>query len=310
MRAVGLPAALAQLAQSQRGYLSRSQLLSEVSPRTVSRWVANGRLERVAYGVYRIAGSPAPADSHLRIALLGARAFAAASHRAAASLHRLDGVRRQSDVVCHTPNRTRLAGLIVHESTDLRDGDITEVRGIPCTTVVRTLLDLGAVVRPEVVEQALDDALRRRLCTLDQVALRHQEIARRGRSGVGVLRPFLEERLGSELSPATGFEQRMIRLIRAAGLPEPVRQHRVQLPGGGHAFLDLAWPDISLAVECDDLASHFAAHRLRWDEQRQNELVLLGWTVLRFTFHDVRDLPERTMQAIREGHRRAGRTAA
>ncbi len=41
--------------------------------------------------------------------------------------------------------RTSLAGVRVHEATDLIDADRTIVDSIPCTSVVRTLLDVAAV---------------------------------------------------------------------------------------------------------------------------------------------------------------------
>ena len=301
----------ADLYDRQFGLLTRDQLEARVSPSTITRWVARGTLIPVRRRVYRVAGFPDAWLSSVLSVVLSCGTSTAASHRAAGRLHRQDGIRFGGvELTSRAGRRAKTPGAVVHETFDLREGDLTEVSGVPCTTVVRTLIDLGAVVRPETVEQALDDALRRGLCTLQQLEDRFNELARPGRNGIGVLRPFLEERLGKDLSPSTGFEQRMIRIVRAAGLPEPARQHRVELPGGGHAFLDLAWPEVSFAIECDDLATHFASRRLRADDQRQNEIILLGWTLLRFTFHDVRDLPERTAAVAREGYRRAARLAA
>lgn len=72
--------------------------------------------------------------------------------------------------------------------------------------------------------------------------------------------------------------------------------------------LDLAWPDLRIAIECDSLAHHFAAHRLRWDDRRQNALVMLGWLVLRVTWQDVTARPGPTGELLRRARR--ARTAA
>lgn len=296
---------LGRLAAEQGGLLTREQLLAEVHPRTVRRWVDDGTLALVQTRVYAITGAPASRDRAIRAACLGAGTFAAAGYRSAAVLLGLDGIRaRRPELVCHADQHVQGGPALVHRSRDLRADDVTAVRGIPCTNAARTLLDLGAVVRGRVLETALDDALRRKLCTLAELERRFREVSRPGRVGCGLLRPLLEERLDKHLAPATGFEHRMLALIRRAGLPEPVRQHRIELPGGGHAFADLAWPAIGLIVECDDLATHFAAHRLRADDTRQNELVRLGWTVLRFTWADVVDQPHRTIEVLRDVHRR------
>jgi hypothetical protein len=52
-------------------------------------------------------------------------------------------------------------GVLVHRAKRLDPCDVTEVDGIPVTSVARTLCDLGAVVPQDAVEAALDSALRR-----------------------------------------------------------------------------------------------------------------------------------------------------
>lgn len=300
---------LGRLAADQGGLLSRQQLLDEIDARTIRRWVADGTLELVQTRVYAVVGAPVTWDRAIRAACLGAGTFAAAGFRSAAVLLRLEGIRSmRPELVCHAGQRVQGGPAVVHRSRDLNADDITVVRGIPCTNAVRTLLDLGAVVRGRVLETALDDALRRRLCTLAELERRFREVARPGRVGCGRLRPLLEERLGASLAPSTGFEHRMLALIRWAGLPEPMRQYRIELPGGGHAFADLCWPAIGLIVECDDLATHFAAQRLRADDTRQNELVRLGWTVLRFTWVDVVQQPHRTTEVLLDVYGRCARS--
>ena len=67
---------------------------------------------------------------------------------------------RRGVVEVTVPRGTRVRGVdaIVHESLDLRPEDCTFVGPIPVTTPARTLIDLGAVVRWERVEEAFDGA--------------------------------------------------------------------------------------------------------------------------------------------------------
>ena len=64
-------------------------------------------------------------------------------------------------------------------------------------------------------------------------------------------------------------------------------------------YLDLSWPDRLIALECDSLTHHFAAHRLRWDDRRQNDLVMQGWLVIRVTWQDVTQRPAQTLALVR-----------
>ena len=78
--------------------------------------------------------------------------------------------------------------------------------------------------------------------TLEAVELRTRELARRGRRGIPTIRALLDERLGRGRYTDSGFETRAVRMVRAAGLPDPVLQHTVR-DGEFVAHLDLAWPD-------------------------------------------------------------------
>jgi very-short-patch-repair endonuclease len=82
---------------------------------------------------------------------------------------------------------------------------------------------------------------------------------------------------------------RFLQLLRAAGLAQPVRQYEVRV-GDERYFLDFAFPERRLCVELDGEEAHTGAAFQR-DRSRQNALVLLGWTVLRFTWADVTERP-------------------
>ncbi|MCK9877598.1 DUF559 domain-containing protein [Frankia sp. Ag45/Mut15] len=79
------------------------------------------------------------------------------------------------------------------------------------------------------------------------------------------------------------------------------------------ARLDFAWPTALLALEADGVGPHSEPQALFRDRHRQNQLVHLGWEVLRFTFLDAtahaRRLTETVRAALRDAEsRRATRS--
>ena len=74
--------------------------------------------------------------------------------------------------------------------------------------------------------------------------------------------------------------------MSSIGLPEPVLQHTVR-DGDFVAHLDLAWPTIKWAIECDSLAHHSGKRAHEWDRQRRRRLKQLGWDIVEVTYDDV-----------------------
>jgi very-short-patch-repair endonuclease len=112
------------------------------------------------------------------------------------------------------------------------------------------------------------------------------------------MRALLAERTGAYVPTMSEFERRTCELLGRRGIAPPVRQHPVAL-AGTTVRLDLAWPDVLVAVECDGLFHHGHNQQLPWDEHRQNELVLLGWLVLRFTWRQLVDAPDHLVRQVR-----------
>ena len=264
----------------------------------IATWCRRGRLLRPAPNVYVIAGSPETWDQRVRIATASTSGWA--SHRTAAALWELDGFpRRDVEVVVPYGLRRRRHAWTVHESRTLRGVDLDEVDGIPCTSVARTLLDSIGVSHPFVVGLALDHACRRWQGTLEVVVQRHLELPRRGRRGSRIMSEMLDERLGRGRFTDSGFETKALRLVRSIGLPEPVLQHTVR-DGDFVAHLDLAWPPIMWAIECDSLAHHSGKRAHEWDRQRRRHLKRLGWDVVEVTYDDVTVRRAATGRELRE----------
>lgn len=263
-----------------------------ISRAALDRRVRAGILEHVDENLYRLSGSTPTWHQRALVATLTQGPDALLSHRAAARLWRLDGVRDAPFEVLtdRWHRRKRRAGVKTHETNQLLPCDRAELGGIPCTSVVRTLLDLAGVLHPFRTDQAFEDALRKRLCSPEEVADRFVRFARRGRRGTRTMRALLEKRIGRDVPTMSEFERRFLELVSAMPVPTPTPQFAVDLPTA-RVHLDFAWPADLIAAECDGLYDHGTNVRLVWDDDRQNELVLRGWLVLRFTWAQLTGQP-------------------
>lgn len=181
-----------------------------------------------------------------------------------------------------------MIGVTIHRSLRIPSAHVRVRDGVTVTTVERTLADLGAVVGQSVVRAAAEAATVQRLTTVERLFALVDDHARRGRTGIGALRAVLEDWVLSERPPDSPLEIAFIRLVRRFRLPEPCFQCQV-VDGNGRfvARIDAGWPDVRLAVEVDGFSTHGSPSAMQKDLARQNRLVALGWTVLRFTWHDV-----------------------
>ncbi len=69
---------------------------------------------------------------------------------------------------------------------------------------------------------------------------------------------------------------------------------------GDHRYrIDLAYPDLRIAIELDGWAVHGTRGAFDHDRARGNELALAGWTLLRFTSSSTWIEVVRTVEAAR-----------
>ena len=161
----------------------------------------------------------------------------------------------------------------------MADRDWRWVRDVRVTTTARTCLDLARARHDPDAEQAL----RRRLVTVPQL----ETALRRGayRRGQRAARALVAELTSG---PWSRGETKAHRFLRGAGMTGWVANLRV-VQGGAVQFIDVAFEDVKLAVEIDGFDVHSDPAALARDLARQNRLVEDGWTVLRFTWHDLDD---------------------
>jgi len=286
--------------RSQHGVFSRAQALAAgATPRVIHGRLASGRWERIHRSVYRLTGTPATWRGSLMAACLSL-GRAVASHRSAAALWGLwDLEGAIIEVSVPTTAKASVVGQFVHRTGAMPTGDVTRIDGIPVTSATRTLIDLAGVAPPHLVEEALDDALRRHLTTLARLRARLDDLGRRGRAGTAVMRALLEQRDPTTAIPESVLETRLLRALRDAGLPEPVPQFRVRDGGRVVAVVDFAYPRERVAIEADGFRWHGRRARWKHDLARGNALTALGWRVIHVTWDDLTAGDDRFLDEIR-----------
>lgn len=292
---------LAVAASRSHGVMTRAELLRVgVSRHRIQSGLNSGELIKAHTGVYRVAAAPRTWSQRVLEAVHAAGPGALASHRSAAALWNLDGsTEGVPEVVAPRHLRSWAVDLgRSHESKDLHLADPTERLAIPCTGLTRTLVDLGAVVPRERVQQAIDDAIRRRLCNWEELLHAMAMHSRQGRNGVGTLRAILEDCYGTAI-PDSQFNRLVERLLVAHGLPQPTIEHVVQDANGAElGRLDLAFEPELIGIELDSRRYHLNAAAFEHDRYRQNQLELRGWLILRYTWLHYTRTPQQIVNDV------------
>jgi very-short-patch-repair endonuclease len=296
--AIRVDKALADLATAQYGLVASWQMEQRLglSVKVLDKRVAMGRLHRVHQGVYCVGHPLVSRKGHLMAAALACGPNAAVSHRSAALLHGiLDDGRSQVDVIA--PNRRGRApqGIAAHRDGTLTSADRLVIDGIPCTSLARTLLDIAATQSLNTLAFAVNQAEVEEVFDLGEVT----ELLKRskGRRGVARLRLAIELHDPEEQETRRELEKKLLRLFKRAGFRPEVNGHL--LVDGISMMPDFMWRDARLIIEADSRRVHGTAAAFEKDRQRDQRLAAAGWTVIRCTWHQVTNEPERLTQTLR-----------
>jgi very-short-patch-repair endonuclease len=271
-----------EIANRQHEVITPAQLSEAgLSLRKQRTLVAAGVLLRVERNVLVLASASDTWTHRVWRGILGAGQEAFVHRASAARLWDLDGMRHYHGVDIAVPAHRRPRPPVTRIAA-LCAGDVTNLDGLPLSTVSRTLLDLGEAATTDQVEMALECALRRGEVSVPQMV---HAVADRRSTGARVLRQVLARRAAGAPPTESQAETVFVQLVRDLGLPDPVRQHQVVV-GGRTYRLDFAWPDLWLAVEVDGASTH-GPERFVSDLVRQNHIVLGGRTILRFAASSV-----------------------
>ena len=218
-------------------------------------------------------------------AVLLAGELAWASHATSSRFWRYPGFESDESIEITTllGKRVKQKGVVAHRSGLIEDRDLRVVRGVPCMSPARTIVDLSARLSADRLGRLVDDGLRRGLLTvagLDHEVRRFWKFAP-GRSPK-TLEAVLADRVPGYHGTKSNLEQDVYDAIVNGGLPAPVRQHKVVVNGQPY-YIDMAYPERLIAIEADGFDFHRGRAVFDSDRARQNDLVNLGWLVLRFT---------------------------
>lgn len=230
-------------------------------------------------------------------AVLACGPGAVLSHRSAAFLNGiLDDSRDRVDVIA--PNRRGRApkGISAHRDGTLTPTDRMVIDKIPCTSLARTLLDIAATESPSTLRYAVTQSEVEQVFDLTEAV---ELLSRsRGRRGVARLRLAIEHHDPDEQEARRELEKKLVRLYRRGDLSPPeVNGHLVI--DGISMMPDFMWRDARLILEADSRRVHGTATASEKDRQRDQRLAAAGWTVIRCTWHQVTNEPERLTQTLR-----------
>jgi len=265
------------LAGASHGVVRREQLFAAgMTKAEIRARMSRGTLMRVHLGVYRV-GHRAPSLEARYLAAVWACGEGALLCGLAAGhlLGLLAGAAAPPEVVVRS--QRRIEGVRTRRSRRLDEGDRFVWRGVPVTSVARTMVDMASVLSPTALARAFHEAGIRYDTTPAQV---EAVLARRPNSrGAANLRAVIH---GDEPVLLSKLERRFRRLLREAGLPLP----ETNRPAGGRR-IDCRWPEHRLTVELDGYRFHRSRHAWERDRRREREARARGDDFRRFTFGDV-----------------------
>lgn len=280
-------------ARRQAGAISRAQLAKcGQSESRITGMVQRKDLIEILPGVY----SPRPVPGSPRQRMWAAVLWSggAVSHRSSAELWQLPVPASLAVHITVADRRFRypVAGVCMHR---VPLGRLHTVRfdGLTITDRARTVVDLLRTEPVSVARGLFDRALQQQwVQEWDVIAAFRDEPGRTGNRQLRLLVAELEPGAQAE------SERRLHRLLRRAGISGWVAQYEVRLPGGKR-FVDVALPQRRIAIEVDGRRHHDdASDRFDDDRARSNELVALGWRVLRVTWNELVHHPDRIVAQL------------
>ena len=180
------------------------------------------------------------------------------------------------DVTVSGRGRAGHPGIRLHRPQLLTRGETTIVRGVPCTTVERLLVDMAGVATPTELATLVHRAQVRGLLDAGRLAM---QLGRRA-PGVPRLRELIEPS-GPDLREE--FERRFHRFVRRGPWPAYAPNVLFATPFGP-LRLDAYWEAFGFGLELDSWTHHQGREAFEQDRQRVLAADAIGIDVKRVTW--------------------------
>jgi very-short-patch-repair endonuclease len=276
------------IASKQHGVITREQLLAAgMRSSAIGRWADKGLLIREFAGVYRLGHNAPSTEATYTAAVLAAGDGALLAGRAAAHLMRLlKGAPPRPEVIAK--NERHIKGVSVKRERGLNPRDRTICRGIPTTTVGRTLVDLAAELHEYELGQAWHQA--RVLYRTEPEDVEAVLERRPNSKGAKTLREILR---GKKKVSLSRLERRFLKLLKDNDLELPETNRSV-----GGRYVDCRWPARKLTVELDSYRYHSSRHAWEQDRKRERQARARGDDFRRYTWDDVFEDPRALLKEL------------
>lgn len=280
-------------------YTTEALLAQGIGPTTLHRMVERGEVVRIRRGVY----ADVPPTDDLRLDHL-TRARAAAlmlsdnkvfSHQTAGVLHHLPVWRPSLTHVAATRSGQsggRKTRDLVIRVAPLPDHDVTEIAGLPVTTVARTAADLARDFPLMWGLPVIDAALRQGVSPEE---LAHQARSARRWPGARTLKAALGLADGRAESPGESISRLTLHQL---GIPAPLLQHDLfhSRTGKFLARPDFCWPDLRIVGEFDGKVKYSCGIQdanldevVMREKRREHDLRADDWIVIRWVWAELFD---------------------
>src|SRR3954452_6174877 len=243
----------------------------------IDRRAHRGALIRVHRGVYRVGHNAPSTEADYLAAVRACGTSGLLYGRPAAYLLRLIKLRTAPRPQVAVATERRIVGIRTRRDRRGAERDAATYRGIPVTSIARTLVDLAAQSTINELARACHEAGVIHRTTPSQV---EAVLARRPSTrGAAKIRAVL---LGDVNVALSRLESEFLKVLRNAGLPRPTTNQ----PAGGYR-VDCRWPDHRLTVELDSYRFHNSRHAWEQDRHRERQARARGDEFRRYTWYDV-----------------------
>jgi Transcriptional regulator, AbiEi antitoxin len=246
---------IADLAERQFGVVSRRQLSENgLRPGAIGRRVRNGRLHLLHPGVYAVGRREIPPEGRWTAAVLAGGEGAVLSHDSAAALWAIRRPNPDSPIEISVHRTARSSNALRRHCVRHLPDEVTIRRGIPTTTLERTLLDLAGVIPAGALEMAVREA--EYLHGMEPEALARVLERHPGQRGTRSIRTCLRSLgLGPRGRTRSGLEVRFAALLADSNLPNPELNVILDL-SGRLIEADCLWRRQMVIVELDGGRAH------------------------------------------------------